>query len=111
MAEHRRRLLARVSELLQEPPEGGRLAQEVAFLAERTDIVEELTRFGSHLEQFRELLGGDAPAGRRLDFLVQELHREVTTMGNKSQSASIARVVIALKAEAERVREQVQNIE
>jgi len=111
LAEHRRRLQARVKELVSVPLEPGRLEQEVALLADRTDVAEELTRLDSHLEQFGELLARPGPAGRRLDFLSQELHREVTTLGNKSQSAAIARLVIEMKTEAERIREQVQNVE
>jgi uncharacterized protein (TIGR00255 family) len=111
LAEHRRRLQARLKEVVAAPLDPGRLEQEVALLADRTDVAEELTRLDSHLEQFTELLARPGPAGRRLDFLSQELHREVTTLGNKSQSASIARLVIELKTEAERIREQVQNVE
>jgi uncharacterized protein (TIGR00255 family) len=111
LAEHRRRLQARLKELVATPLDQGRLEQEVALLADRTDVAEELTRLDSHLEQFADLLARPGPAGRRLDFLSQELHREVTTLGNKSQSASIARLVIELKTEAERIREQVQNVE
>ncbi len=111
LAEHRRRLQARLKELVVAPLDPGRLEQEVALLADRTDVAEELTRLKSHLDQFTELLARPGPAGRRLDFLSQELHREVTTLGNKSQSASIARLVIELKTEAERIREQVQNVE
>src|SRR5581483_6340377 len=90
LAEHRRRLQARLKELVAAPLEPGRLEQEVALLADRTDVAEELTRLESHLEQFAQLLSRPGPAGRRLDFLSQELHREVTTLGNKSQSAPIA---------------------
>jgi len=111
LAEHRRRLQARLKELVAAPLEPGRLEQEVALLADRTDVAEELTRLESHLEQFAQLLSRPGPAGRRLDFLSQELHREVTTLGNKSQSAPIARLVIDMKTEAERIREQVQNVE
>ena len=111
LAEHRRRLQARLKELVAAPLDPGRLEQEVALLADRTDVAEELTRLDSHLAQFAELLRRPGPAGRRLDFLSQELHREVTTLGNKSQSSSIARLVIELKTEAERIREQVQNVE
>jgi uncharacterized protein (TIGR00255 family) len=112
LIEQRDRLRARTAELM-----GGaqldpaRVAQEVALLAERTDIAEELTRMKSHVEQFRQLIAEEAPTGRRLDFLSQELHREATTVGNKAQSALIAQLVVALKAEAERIREQVQNVE
>lgn len=110
--EHRARLSTRVREL-----SGGvavdpqRLAQEVAFLAERSDINEELTRLRAHLAQFRALLASGEPAGRKMDFLVQEMHREVNTSGSKSQSGDISQRVVALKAELERVREQVQNVE
>jgi uncharacterized protein (TIGR00255 family) len=112
LIEQRDRLKQRVTELL-----GGtavdpsRIAQEVALLAERTDIAEELTRLKSHVQQFHQLIAEKAPIGRRLDFLSQELHREATTVGNKAQSAQIAQLVVALKAEAERIREQVQNVE
>jgi uncharacterized protein (TIGR00255 family) len=88
-----------------------RLAQEVAFFAERTDVAEEMTRLASHLDQCRGLLAGKEPAGRKLDFLVQEMHREVNTTGAKSQHREIARWVVELKAEIERLREQVQNVE
>ena len=111
LAAYRHRLLARTTELLRTPPDSGRLEQEVALLAERIDVAEELTRLDSHLAQFAELLDSHGPSGRRLDFLAQELHREITTLGNKSQNVAIARNVIELKAEAERIREQVQNIE
>jgi uncharacterized protein (TIGR00255 family) len=110
--EQRDRLRARVAELT-----GGatvdpvRVAQEVALLAERTDIAEELTRMKSHVLQFRQLIADPAPTGRRLDFLSQELHREATTVGNKAQNALIGQLVVSLKAEAERIREQVQNVE
>ena len=88
-----------------------RLAQEVALLAERLDITEELVRLEAHLEEARRLLDGNAPAGRRLDFLLQELLREVNTIGSKSQSTDITRRVIDMKAELERFREQAANVE
>ena len=93
------------------PADPARLAQEVAFFAERVDVAEELTRLGSHLAQLRALVGTDAPAGRRLEFLVQEVNREVNTIGSKSQQAGIAAQVVELKAELERVREQIANVE
>lgn len=109
---YRQRLGARVSELLGNVTvDATRLAQEVALLAERTDVAEELTRLDSHLEQFRALLQSGQAVGRKLDFLVQEMHREVNTTGSKSQDAEIAMQVVALKTELERVREQVQNVE
>jgi uncharacterized protein (TIGR00255 family) len=89
-----------------------RLAQEVAILADRMDITEELVRVGSHIGQLGELLAQrDQAVGRRLDFLVQELGREFNTVASKSQSAAIARAVVEAKAELEKVREQVQNVE
>jgi len=109
---YRERLAARVAELSRGVPvDPARLAQEVAFFADRVDVAEELTRLGSHLAQMRALVAGDAPAGRRLEFLVQELNREVNTIGSKSQHAGIAAQVVELKAEVERIREQVANVE
>ena len=87
------------------------MAQEVAFFAERTDVAEEMTRLASHLDQFQELLRAKEPSGRKMDFLVQEMHREVNTTGSKSQHADISSRVMQLKAELERIREQVQNVE
>lgn len=110
--EHRKRLTERIAELSQGlAVDPARLAQEVAFFAERTDVAEELTRLGSHLEQFETLLAAKEPTGRKMDFLVQEMHREVNTTGSKSQHPEISTRVVALKAELERVREQVQNVE
>lgn len=109
---HRARLAERVQELTRGIPlDPGRLEQEVALFADRTDVAEEVTRLRSHLSQVRALLAGSEPAGRKLDFLVQEMHREVNTIGSKSQSAEVATVVVAAKAEIERMREQVQNVE
>jgi uncharacterized protein (TIGR00255 family) len=88
-----------------------RLAQEVALFAERTDVAEELTRLASHVSQFRALLDAAEPAGRKMDFLVQEMHREVNTTGSKSQHPEISSRIVTLKAELERIREQVQNVE
>jgi len=83
----------------------------VAVYADRCDISEELVRFRSHLGQFRTLFEDAEPVGRRMDFLVQELNREVNTMGSKSNDADLTRLVVAMKAELEKVREQVQNVE
>ena len=88
-----------------------RLLQEVALLAERADVTEELTRLKSHVEQFLSLGAEAAPVGRKMDFLLQELHREINTIGSKSASTGIAHRVVAMKAELEKVREQIQNIE
>ena len=90
-----------------------RLAREIAYLAEKWDINEEIVRFRSHLELFAEALSGDASAavGKRLGFLVQEMHREANTLGSKANDAVIGEAAIAMKEEIERVREQVENVE
>jgi len=88
-----------------------RVAQEVAIFADRCDISEEVTRFRSHLVQFRELFASSEPVGRQMDFLLQELNRETNTMGSKSNDAELTRQVVAIKAELEKIREQVQNVE
>ena len=110
-----RRLRERLARLLASGKvavDEGRLAQEVALLADRMDVTEELVRVESHLRQLDELMQqAGQPVGRRLDFLVQELGREFNTVASKSQSAEIARLVVEAKAELEKVREQVQNIE
>ncbi len=89
----------------------GRLEQEVALYADRVDICEELTRLESHVSHFESLLASPEAVGRRLDFLLQEMAREANTIGAKSQDSGIAHSVVELKAEIERMREQVQNIE
>ncbi len=110
--QYRTRLSERIAELSRGlPVDPARLAQEVAVFADRTDVAEEITRLRSHVAQVRALLGVCEPAGRKLDFIVQEMHREANTIGSKSQHADIAGVVVALKAEIERMREQVQNVE
>ena len=110
--EYRDRLAARLAELTAGAGvEPGRLAQELALFAERTDVAEELTRLDSHLGQFRALLGAEEPSGRKLDFLLQEMNREVNTAGSKIQSAEASTFIVELKAELERIREQVQNVE
>ena len=109
---YRARLHERVEELLKGAPvDEARLVQEVALFAERTDVAEEATRLQAHLAAFRGFLGASEPAGRRMDFLVQEMHREVNTTGSKSQSTEISIRIVELKAELERIREQVQNVE
>jgi uncharacterized protein (TIGR00255 family) len=88
-----------------------RLAQEVAYMAEKSDVTEELIRIRSHLDQFLALGAQGSPIGRKLDFLLQELHREVNTIASKSSSTDIAGIVVSVKAEVEKIREQTQNIE
>jgi uncharacterized protein (TIGR00255 family) len=91
--------------------DAARLATEIALLADRLDVTEELVRLRSHLDQLRKHLAEDAPVGRRLDFLLQEVGREVNTIGSKSQSAEIAKHVVEAKADLEKLREQIANVE
>lgn len=106
------RLRERVSQLMVgQPLDEGRMAQEIALMADRYDITEELVRFRSHLQQFTGTMKSGEPVGRKLDFLLQELNREVNTVGSKANDAGIAALVVSLKAELEKIREQVQNIE
>lgn len=88
-----------------------RIAQEVVLMVERGDIAEELTRLTHHVEQMQQAIGGKEPSGKKLDFVSQEMLREINTMGSKSRSATIRSLVIELKTEVERIREQVQNVE
>jgi uncharacterized protein (TIGR00255 family) len=109
----RKRMMDTLNRLLDEQPDPLRLAQEIAVLAERTDVTEELTRLDCHLTQFRLLLGGSTreAVGRKLDFLLQEMGREVNTIASKAMDAQISMDVVNVKAELEKIREQVQNIE
>jgi uncharacterized protein (TIGR00255 family) len=91
--------------------EDGRLYQEVVRLVDRQDVAEELQRLRSHVTQVRDMLRGGGPCGKRLDFLAQEMAREANTIGSKSASVAVARDVVDLKGEIERLREQVQNVE
>jgi len=88
-----------------------RLAQEVVIMVEKGDIAEELTRLTHHVDQIVKAIDGGEPAGKKLDFLSQEMLREINTMGSKSRAANIRTVVVELKTEVERIREQVQNVE
>lgn len=89
----------------------GRLAQEVAYLADKSDISEELARLRSHIDQFRSIIGEGGAVGKRLDFLTQELNREANTIGSKTQIIEIKEAALTMKAEIEKIREQVQNVE
>jgi len=111
--EHQRKLLRQRLEDagLPLPLDDERLIKEIALFADRTDISEELTRAASHVKQFRAYLDADAPAGRSLDFLLQEFFREFNTMGSKCNNAEIAHHVVTAKTELEKIREQVQNAE
>lgn len=112
VTEYRQKLTLRLQEML---PEGvldeARLAQEVALLADRACITEEIVRLRSHFAQFDSLLGGQEAVGRQLDFLVQEMNREINTIGSKANDAKIAQLVVEMKSELEKIREQTQNIE
>ncbi len=109
---YQRRLSDRVKELT-----GGleidetRLCQEVAIMAEKSDITEEVIRFKSHIDQVLDLLGSNDSVGRKVDFLIQEMNREVNTIGSKSSDSEISRDVVEIKSELSRLREQVQNLE
>ena len=106
------RLQKRVNELAGETKiDPQRLAQEVAILADRSDISEELVRLESHLKQLKTLFRETQPVGRKLEFLLQEINREINTVGSKSMDGSISQQVVAVKAELEKMREQIQNIE
>lgn len=109
---YQKRLTERVKELADDIEiDAARLMQEVAILAEKSDITEEIVRFRSHISQFIEMLSGKEAVGRKLDFLIQEMGREVNTIGSKSGDREISRCVIELKNELARIREQVQNLE
>ncbi len=110
----RARLATRLERLLSDAQisvDSGRLETELAILADKSDVTEELVRLQSHFDQLTALLAAADPVGRRMDFLLQEIGREVNTIGSKSQDSDLAQQVVALKAEVERMREQVQNVE
>ena len=102
---------SRIAELLNGPQiDKSRIAQEIAMLAEKADVTEEVVRLKSHIQQFQSLLEADEPTGRRLNFLLQEMGREINTIGSKNSSEKIVNYVITMKDETEKMREQVQNI-
>ncbi|MHC4250724.1 MAG: YicC/YloC family endoribonuclease [Planctomycetota bacterium] len=116
--EYAKKLKARVEELLAEISAAGNglltranLEREIAFFADRTDVSEELERIRSHIDQFRSALAEGSPAGRKLEFLVQEFQREITTLGSKVADAEAGREAVEFKSELEKIREQVQNLE
>ena len=113
---YRTRLHKKITELLNRGGQTieidpGRLAQEVAYLADRSDVTEEMARLRSHLSQFRDALDSSSDTGKMLDFLLQELNREANTTLSKSTDLSIKEAALAIKAEVEKLREQVQNVE
>lgn len=113
ITQYQQRLKERIAALTQNIVEldPARIAQEAAFLADRSDISEELTRASSHLNQFDQIMKATEPAGRKLNFLLQELNREFNTMGSKIGDAAIAHLIIDVKSELEKIREQIQNVE
>ncbi len=110
---HRQRLEERLTKLLADTAvvSAERLEHEIAILADRSDITEELVRLESHFSQLETLIASTEPVGRKLDFLLQEVGREVNTIGSKSQHAPVSHLVVEMKSEVERLREQVQNVE
>lgn len=110
--EHMDKVQARMRELLETTAvDEQRLLTEAAIFADKIAVAEETVRLRSHLDQLEQLMNGDEPVGRKLDFLVQEINRETNTIGSKSQDVQLARVVVDVKAEIEKIREQIQNIE
>lgn len=110
--EARDRLMSRLKSLLEDVEmDPARVAQEIALMADRLDCTEECVRLSAHLDQFRHLIEGSELAGRKLNFLLQEMNREANTIGSKSNDVEITRAVIVIKEEIERLREQVQNVE
>ena len=112
VAEYRQKLLDRMNEVLQSAAiDEGRILTEAAIFADKVAVDEETVRLHSHLAQMREMLGSSVPIGRKMDFLIQEINRESNTVGSKCSDIQIARDVVDMKAEIEKIREQVQNIE
>ena len=110
-ADYRAHLTAVLAEFRAVMPDETRIMQEAALYADRVNVTEELVRLASHFAQFRTILAEEEPVGRRLDFLLQEINRETNTIGSKVNSAAIQQVVVAMKNEVEKLREQVQNLE
>ncbi len=108
----RERLIERIREMrLDAGVEDAAIAQEIVRFTNRSDITEETVRFRAHLEHWQALSDGPEPCGRKLDFLLQEMNREVNTLGSKAEGAGVPELIVALKAELEKLREQVQNVE
>ena len=112
VAEYRAKLTARMQEVLQSTTiDDQRILAEAAIYADKVAVDEETVRLRSHVAQLRGMLESDEPMGRKMDFLIQEVNRESNTIGSKCGDVSIAQVVVNLKAEVEKMREQVQNVE
>jgi len=111
VSKYRQRLIERIKEITGAQPEKDeRILREVAIYADKTDVTEEITRLESHISQFKSYMKSKKPVGRTLDFLVQEMHREINTVGAKSADLNISNNVVIIKSEIEKIREQVQNI-
>jgi uncharacterized protein (TIGR00255 family) len=112
VAEYKEKLSGRIQELMtNDVVDQSRLAMEVAIFADKCSINEELVRLKSHIDQFLEIMNTEGPTGRKIDFLLQEMNREVNTIGAKANDLDITKNVIELKSEIEKIREQVQNVE
>ena len=111
VAEYRERLNRRIADLLSEQVDPARLAQEVAIMADRCAVDEELARLNSHIAQMRDYMVRTGEVGKKMDFLIQEMNREANTIGSKASDAAIAQLVVDLKSEIEKLREQIQNVE
>lgn len=112
VADARTRLTERISELLDDQRvDADRLEFEIALLADKLDVNEEAVRLASHIELFREALQTDEPIGRKLNFIAQEINREINTIGSKSNDSELAHVVVSMKEELEKIREQVENVQ
>ena len=113
VADYRDKLNTRIKELLENPNEidENRMAQEVAIYADKSSITEEIVRFNSHITQLKNTVVKDDSVGRKMDFLIQEMNREINTMGSKSSDINITNLVVEVKSELEKIREQIQNIE
>ena len=111
MSEYRDKLENRLKQLLADGAEPQRMAQEVAIIADRCAIDEELARLESHIRQMNQYLDAEGEIGKKMDFLIQEMNREANTIGSKASDAVIAQHVVDLKSEIEKLREQIQNVE
>ena len=111
--DYREKLNTRIKELLENPNEidENRMAQEIAIYADKSSITEEIVRFNSHITQLKNTVVKDDSVGRKMDFLIQEMNREINTMGSKSSDINITNLVVEVKSELEKIREQIQNIE
>ena len=112
VAEYRERLERKISEVLDDKNiDETRIVTEAAIFAEKTDIGEETVRLSSHIKEFKKMLNTDQPIGKKLDFMVQEMNRETNTMGSKANDVEVAKLIVNMKSEIEKIREQIQNIE